>query len=252
MRKSFVAALVVCLVPALALAGAPGTSLTNPGNGPVVTATTPVDRPVIMNAGTFNAYDSEAAYEAATADLGQKRVDFENSTNGCPIAGFDGPLKGGTPAGGFPGTGAIEGLIIDTQDFPTFNLVSIPPGFGGNGTCTVAGNYFTDRPTYRTGDFGKSNVRAIGGEMQSFFAAGSCELTTYDTNGTTVIDVRTVSCTNAGAFFGLERTNGDIGGINIYSLSNQAEGMDDIHHSPEPTTMVLLGAGALALIRRRR
>jgi hypothetical protein len=234
------------------MAGAPGTSLTNPGNGPTVPTVVQV-LPPVQNAGDITTYDNKTSYE--TANPGQKIYGFENSQTGCGIAGFAGPL-GSAGGGGFPADpgGLISGLQIYNVDFPApaTGLVTIPAGFNGNPSCIVAANYFTDRATYRTGKDGKANASGIGGMLQSHFSAGSCQVDVFDTNGTTNIGTFTASCTNAGAFFGVKRTNGAIGGVNVYSLSNQAEGMDDIHHSPEPTTMVLLAAGALTLIRRRR
>jgi hypothetical protein len=253
MRKSLVAALVVCLVPALALAGAPGTSLTNPGNGPTVPIVVQVAPPV-QNAGDLLTYTSVATYEGANP--GQKIYGFENSQNACNIAGINGPLNSNGIPGYFPADpgGAIAGLEMYTVNGAANNLdlVTIPGGFNGNPSCIVVANYFTDNPTYRTGKDGKANVSGMGGMLQSHFTAGNCRVDVFDTNGTTNIGSFTAACNNAGAFFGVQRTNGAIGGVNVFSLTNQAEGMDDIHHSPEPTTMVLLATGALALIRRRR
>jgi len=247
MRKSLVAALVVCLIPALAMAGAPGTSLTNPGNGPVIPNQIVVPAPV-SNVGDLVFYDNAGTYDAGPGS-GQLLENLEGAANNCTITGFTGPLSSAGAGPYAPGE-VLPGITIHTVTYTAgnTNLVTIPAGFNGNPSCMVAGNYFVDVPTYRA-----AGASAIGGMLQSHFSSGQCQIDVKDTNGTTTIGTTTVSCTNAGAFFGVNRTNGQIGGMNVFSLSNQAEGADDIRFGvPEPTTMVLLAGGALALVRRRR
>jgi len=201
---------------------------------------------VASSVGDVLFYDDAAEYDAGPG-AGQLLEDLEGAENDCRVygAGFPGPLTS-AGAGPYPPGEILPGITFDTTGpYPT-NLINIPGGFQGNPSCVVLAGYFTDRETIRQ-DAG----RAMGGMLQSHFSAGDCQVDVFDL-GENLIATTIAPCTNEGSFFGIERPGGDIGGINIFALNNQAEGADDIRFGvPEPGMIVLLMGGALLLGRRR-
>lgn len=175
------------------------------------------------------------------------------------VTGMDDPLDTNTNNGFFH-PGDIQWNLRLQSNMGGMNSAQLNPAgvnglallganFFNNGSKTVVANNFVDALDI----IFLSPKTAIGGFVQTYFNADSVRMDVYGP-GNVLLGTDITPGNNGGIFWGVV-SNVPITRINLYSLTNQAEGMDDIEMweaVPEPASMIALGLGAAALMRRRR
>lgn len=206
-------------------------------------------------------YTSRSAFQAAAQALGKTRkvtIDFEGGViNPGQILAVNDPLGPGPNPPVFPNGNGSTNVVIQSNTLGGEAPQPSPRGTNGlaaaNGvfnypTKWVVANYFVDSIDYI---MARPNHTAVGGDLISVTQSGPVRMRVYDKQEQ-LLGEQTLTVSPTSRFLGVVSDSATLGRINLFSLTNQAEGADDIEFwVPEPSSLTLLGLGALALLRRR-
>ena len=212
-------------------------------------------------------YTDRAAFYADNPGL--LCEDFEEATilDGT-IAGFDGPLDETTDNTYFNPGDILPGIRFQDNPGPDPNgLFLLGAGYMGNPSKNVGANTFLDSFDII---FPNDDVFAVGMDLVSYFDADVLTITIYGAGGA-LLDTTTALATNDGTFWGVS-SDQVITRINLYSPTDQAEGVDNIcfgalpppvggeYVSVNPLTLLapylvivaVAAAGTAGILRRKR
>jgi hypothetical protein len=208
-------------------------------------------------------FSSRDAFRSAASSRGKVlkgTEDFEEGRIGVgAILGMNDPLDRTTNNAIFQ-PGEIEdnvrfqsniGGANDAQPAPHgTNGLAVANNVLGYPSKWIVSNYFVDSHDiifYVPSD----NHTAVGGNLISVAGAGPVRIRVYDKQNQ-LQGEGTIQAAPPGSFAGV-LSDSTIGRINLFSTTNQAEGLDNVEMwaVPEPATFSLLGLAALALRRRR-
>lgn len=156
---------------------------------------------------------------------GLKVEDFEKGivANGtivpCPA-----PLDSTNNDACFTSGSIQEGIRFTNNPIPKVDgLALLGAGFWGNSSKYIISNYFTNTLDI----IFTEPVNAVGFDVTSIFNNGPEIISAYGPGGKKVLETEVVGTSNGSNFWGMH-FNQQITRINIYSPSNQAEGLDNI------------------------
>lgn len=190
------------------------------------------------------------------------RAGFDAQAGVLPIETFEeGNVAAGAvkPCPGLLQSTTINDCFVAGDILPGVTFQSSTPGpeglaltgdgFAGITSKAIFANQFTDTLDMV---FGGSN--AVGFDLLSQFAASTITVSVFGA-GDVLLGSFDVAATTTGVFWGVISDQA-IRRINLSSLSNQAEGVDNVAFGqtavPEPASLALLGAGLLGVARARR
>lgn len=208
---------------------------------------------------------NQASFQAAATAGGKVQdcvEDFENTTPGYFVVGFNDPLTQSVPNGPYP-TGLRCPLTVQSNLMG--NGGASPQPRGGNGLAAVeqgagfgetsdivVANYFVDGYDLIIND---PAILAVGFNTLAVFGPGSVRIQIYDTSNLLVGTFNSAANAGGSNYFGYIHSAG-IGRVNIFDTSlTNAEGADNIElwsQIPAPGSAALLGLGGLVAGRRRR
>ena len=191
------------------------------------------------------------------------RAAFDGAAGILPIETFE---EGNVAPGNIV---ACPGLLASTTNNACFSAGDILPGItltsstvrpadglalAGAGVNTlpskaVFANFFTDSL-----DLAFTSSSAVGFDLISQTAPSTITVSVFGA-GDVLLGSFDIAATPAGVFWGVIGDS-QITRINLFSATNQAEGVDNVAFGqtaiPEPATLALLGAGLLGVSRARR
>jgi uncharacterized repeat protein (TIGR01451 family) len=144
-----------------------------------------------------------------------------NSVAGCPA-----PLDETSNNACFTPGQILPGVRFQDNPGPTDpdGLVLVGEGFNGNPSKSLVANIFVDSFDIY---FTTPDVFATGMYLHSHYLTDTLTVTLYGLDGITVIESTTAQASPAGSFWGVAGHE-PIGRINLYSPTNQAEGVDNL------------------------
>lgn len=188
------------------------------------------ENPTIVNSGTLYIY---LMYGAAGQEFNSISLDF-NVTGAASITGVDvynHPIVApSSPAG--PRWNSVD----ETGDFDAFKITE----FGAKNVGNMSGDTH-----YTTGGFSGANGSTLLGKIDVTFTGGA---------GDPAAQIRMANGSLTNARVGGGNTDNVYFGFGDASTKNKvgrSSADPDAYVTPEPTTLALLGLGALALRRRR-
>ncbi|MDQ3252747.1 MAG: PEP-CTERM sorting domain-containing protein [Acidobacteriota bacterium] len=198
-------------------------------------------------------FSTRPTFNAAAPGLSVET--FESGTAPAPVLTCSGPLSSTMGGGCFPGGGLLPGVTYNASGSAQQNMVVLAAGFVGNPSRVIGPNAFAD-----TFNLTFANANAVGFDVFSGPMAGNVAISIFDP-ANVLLGTFSVFAPIGGTFFGVISTTGNVGRININSLTaTPGELVDNVAFGaaaiiPEPTTMLLLGtglAGVGAAVRKRR
>jgi uncharacterized repeat protein (TIGR01451 family) len=213
-------------IPGGAQPAQPGDSLST-SQAPAGAETSPVGAVPIPAGPSANGvvyYADRAVFDAAYPGLPLE--DFqEGSVTEPGITACDPPLDQYSDDDCFNPGDILPGIAFSDNPGPNLDgLVLLGAGFNGNSSKILSTNTYVDAFEIQ---FTDPYVFAAGMDLHSHYSASVVSVTTYARDGISVLDTITATATNSGAFLGLASAQ-PLGKIRIFSLSNQAEGIDNI------------------------
>ena len=167
-----------------------------------------------------------------------------NSVVACPS-----PLSSASNNSCFSPGDILPGITLDAPP-PDSGLALSGPGFGGIATKAVFANTFVESLNL---SFDASS--AVGFDLFSQTANSTIRVSVFGA-GNALLGTFDIAATTTGVFFGVISDAGLITRINLDSLTDMAEGVDNVAFGqtavPEPASLALLGAGLLGVARARR
>ena len=196
---------------------------------------------------TFN---TRATFDAQAGVLPIETFEEGNIAAGA-VAPCPSPLSSASNNGCFATGDILPGLTLDSSTArPTDGLALAGAGFGGVPSKTVFANFFSDSLNLMF-----SGSSAVGFDLFSQFSNSTITVSVFGA-GDVLLNSFNIAATTGGVFFGVINDAGLITRINLFSLTDQAEGVDNIAFGqqavPEPASLALLGAGLLGVARARR
>lgn len=221
-----------------------------------------------MASAQFSFYNSPGTWDAGRASAGYTvfygAEDFEQSILPAnDVDGFDDSLVTGNPNNpdGFPFPNGLlhPGMTIQSNLDPlgmTLNprgvdgLAAASIGFAGIVSDVVLANTFVDSFDI----IFAPGVNAAGFDVLDLFGGQVVTIKVFDAANILMGTTNSPGDASGANFLGITSSTA-IGRINMFSIGNGAEGMDNMNTYnvvPEPATMIALGLGLAALLRRRR
>jgi len=215
-------------------------------------------------------YTDRAAFYADNPGLPCE--DFEEATvPDSTVVPIGAPLDVTTDNAYFDPGDILPGIIFQDNPGPSpiDGLYVIGAGYMGNPSKNIGANYFVESFDII---FPNDDVFAVGMDLTSYTTSDVLTITIYGAGGA-LLDTTTALSTNAGSFWGVS-SDQVITLINLYSPTDQAEGVDNICFGAPPppppvggeyvpvNTLTLLApylvivavaaAGTAGILRRKR
>lgn len=191
-------------------------------------------------------YLSRAAFNAAAPGLPIEDFEEANVAPGT-VVGMDGDLDKNTSNAFFAPGEILDGLRLREAPPEASRGIAITgAGFAGVPSIATFANFFVD--TYNM-FFYNNDTTAVGVDLHSIFDPSTLEISIFGL-GDVLLGMTRSPATPGGVFWGVS-SDDIITRINLSSLTDQAEGVDNVafgmpQEVPEASALLLLGSGLLA------